>query len=111
MEHAFQALKTNNIDEQEIIRLLPTPGQAKRMGRKVTLRSDWESVKESIMKELVREKFLQNNNLKTMLLQTEDAFLEETNNWNDVVWGVCNGRGQNKLGKILMKIREELKKG
>ena len=47
--------------------------------------------------------------LGTMLLESEEAYLEETNHWGDVYWGVCNGIGENKLGKLLMDIRDDLR--
>lgn len=116
VEHAFQAMKTLNLNEQEAIRKLETPGQSKRAGRKVTLRSDWEQVKVSIMEELVTEKFKQSKFFKSKLLATGDAHLEEGNNWHDCEWGVCNcpshqGVGKNKLGTILMRVRNKLKEG
>lgn len=88
-------------------------GQAKRLGRTITLRSDWETVKLEVMEQLVRQKF-QYQLLKEKLLETEDAILIEGNYWHDNFWGSCTcakcgNRGQNNLGKILMKIREELK--
>ena len=62
------------------------------------------------MEEIIRCKFTQNLDLKKKLLETEDSLLIETNNWNDTYWGVCRNKGQNNLGKILMKIRDEIKK-
>lgn len=61
------------------------------------------------MTEVVEAKFTYNPNLKQMLLDTGDAELVEGNTWNDKYWGVCKGVGQNKLGKILMMLREEFK--
>ena len=82
---------------------------AKAMGRHVTLRRDWESVKDNIMYEIVKAKFTQNEALKERLLATGDSELVEGNDWNDKYWGVCNGVGKNMLGKILMRVRTELK--
>ena len=82
---------------------------AKAMGRHVTLRRDWESVKDNAMYEIVKAKFTQNETLKERLLATGDSELVEGNDWNDKYWGVCNGYGKNMLGKILMRIRTELK--
>lgn len=82
---------------------------AKAMGRHVTLRRDWESVKDNVMYEIVKAKFTQNENLKERLLATDDSELVEGNDWNDKYWGVCNGVGKNMLGKILMRVRMELK--
>lgn len=87
-----------------------SPVQGKRLGRRVNLRKDWNRVRLTIMKEIIRCKFTQNLDLKKKLLEIEDSLLIETNNWNDTYWGVCRNKGQNNLGKILMKIREEIKK-
>lgn len=83
------------------------PSEAKYLGRRVSLRKDWESVKLKLMKDIVREKFLQNPDLMQQLLATEDAYLEEGNDWGDRVWGTVNGQGRNLLGFTLMEIREE----
>ncbi|MGX8680786.1 MAG: NADAR family protein, partial [bacterium] len=83
---------------------------AKKKGRRVLLRDDWEQVKDRIMEEIVLAKFQQNPELKAQLLATGDAMLEEGNQWHDDYWGVDlrTGRGQNRLGRILMKVRLEL---
>ena len=61
------------------------------------------------MYDVCKAKFTQNPNLAQLLIETGDATLIEGNNWDDVVWGVCNGVGENRLGKILMQIRTEIK--
>ena len=83
---------------------------AKREGRKVLLRPDWESVKDGIMEEVVRAKFSQNPALLQRLIDTGDIELTEGNRWHDTYWGVdlATGKGENRLGDILMKIRSEL---
>lgn len=109
VEHAFQASKTVDSVQRKVIARFPKAGQAKRYGRtRVTLREDWESVKDRLMLELVRQKF-KNPELKKKLLDTGDAELIEGNDWGDTYWGKFAGVGQNKLGKILMKVRKELK--
>lgn len=108
VEHAYQAAKTLDLSVRRKIRNAEKPGDAKRAGKNVPLRADWEQVKLSIMEKLVRKKF-QISDLKRALLNTGDSLLEETNKWGDTFWGVCNNRGENHLGKILMKIRDELK--
>lgn len=105
-EAAFQAMKCPE-RIQEFVNL--NPSEAKRLGRKVKLREDWESVKERIMYEICFEKFSKNDKLKNMLIRTNDSYLIEGNWWGDTYWGVCKGVGKNKLGKILMKIRDDLK--
>ena len=62
------------------------------------------------LEEIVEEKFRQNPKLAEMLLATEDAILIEGNTWGDKFWGVCNGVGENNLGKVLMYVRDCLNK-
>lgn len=109
VEHAFQAAKTFDFDQRKLIAAADTPGRAKRLGRTVSLRSDWEQVKDGIMEELVRLKFQSSTSLCLQLRSTGEKELIEGNWWNDTYWGVCNGVGRNQLGKTLMKIREEIK--
>lgn len=108
-EHAFQAAKTLNMDIRKRFCSYDSPGIAKRMGRKIELRSDWEEVKVSTMKKIVKLKFLQHPVLTKRLLNTGNTKLIEGNTWNDTFWGVCRGKGENNLGKILMEVRDELK--
>lgn len=108
-EAAFQAQKT--LDHQERVKFSDpslTPGQAKRLGRKITLRKDWEAVKIKTMYLIVLAKFEQHPNLSARLLATGDEELIEGNTWGDTTWGVCNGTGANNLGKILMQVRQVL---
>ena len=111
-EHAFQAAKTLDKDERTMVQLCPSPAKAKSAGRRrITLRDNWDNIKDGIMLEIVRAKFAQNERLLRKLLVTGDAELKEGNTWNDTYWGVNKetGVGQNKLGKILMQVREELR--
>lgn len=109
-EAAFQAQKeTCEKDKEQYTRM--NPAQAKLVGRNCSLREDWEEIKEQIMYEIVKAKFTQNPNLARLLLDTGNAYLEEGNWWHDTIWGVCNAVGENKLGKILMRVREELDGG
>lgn len=105
-EAAFQASKTLG-DRRQFSTL--NPSEAKRLGRSICLRPDWEDVKNQIMYDVCKAKFTQNNDLKEMLLATGKGHLEEGNNWGDKIWGTVDGVGENRLGKILMRIREELK--
>ena len=107
VEHYFQAAKTTNIEEYEKIAAADTPGQAKRLGRKVTLRPDWEEVKDQVMLDALRKKF-SDDKLRSMLLTTGEEYLIEGNTWGDKYWGVCGGIGLNHLGKLLMQVRDEL---
>lgn len=107
-EHFFQAMKTLDRDKRVQIAAARTPGLAKRMGRTLHLRPDWEDIKEDIMLQGLRLKFSKRR-LKEMLLDTGDEELIEGNNWGDRFWGQCNGEGLNVLGQLLMKVREELR--
>ena len=107
VEHAFQAYKTQSHYERQLISQSPTPGSAKAHGRRVTLRPDWEQIKDEVMEFCLRQKF-QDPVLRRLLLSTGDAVLIEGNTWGDVYWGVCQGTGENHLGSLLMKIREEI---
>ena len=108
MEHYFQANKADNQNDYLHIAYAPTPGEAKRLGRKIQLRPDWEEIKDNVMLTGLRKKFA-NPELRNLLLATGDEELVEGNYWGDTYWGVCNGVGQNKLGKLLMQVREEIK--
>lgn len=81
---------------------------ARKLGRKLTVRPDWDHVKFDVMLKVTREKY-KHPDLKALLLATGDAYLEETNDWGDQFWGVCRGVGTNHLGVILMRVRQELK--
>lgn len=109
IEHAYQAAKTFSPAQRTLIRISETPGEAKRYGRKVTLRTDWDAVKDDIMLDLVRQKFA-NAQLRELLLDTGEAELVEGNDWGDTYWGKYAGVGQNKLGKILMRVRSEIRR-
>jgi ribA/ribD-fused uncharacterized protein len=109
VEHAFAACKTQNGLEAVEVLAETTPGRAKRRGRKVTLRPSWESEKVMVMLNLVREKFRQNPELAKQLLATGEQELVEGNQWGDTFWGVCSGKGENMLGKILMQVRKEMR--
>lgn len=110
LEAAYQAAKsTTQEDFDKFIYL--TPGKAKKLGKKIKLRADWESVKLSIMEELLRTKF-SNVILRNKLMDTGKAELVEGNYWHDNCWGSCTcvkcgNKGENHLGKLLMKLREE----
>ena len=105
-EAAFQAQK--DVSRAEEFTSPSLSGKAaKALGNSVELRKDWDSVKVEILEDIVRAKFNQHEDLKEKLLETGDKQLIEGNWWNDTFWGVCRGKGQNNLGKILMKLREE----
>jgi ribA/ribD-fused uncharacterized protein len=109
VEHAYQAAKACDESTRMLIREAKTPSIAKHLGKSCQLPHDWDKKKVEIMRQLVHEKF-KNPLLRSMLLATADAQLVEGNTWNDTFWGVCRGKGQNWLGKILMDVREKCKK-
>lgn len=108
VEHAYQAAKTLDLKEREKIQKADTPAKAKRLGKGITLRKDWETKKVVIMEELLRKKFKQKE-LKRLLLRTKNEELIEGNNWGDTFWGKFKGKGKNVLGKLIMKIRTDIK--
>jgi ribA/ribD-fused uncharacterized protein len=109
-EHAYQAMKCRTDDERRAFTALDSPGAAKRRGRTVDLRLDWEQVKKRVMLAVVAAKFTQNEALCLLLVETGTAHLEEGNTWHDNFWGACGcpeceGKGLNYLGEILMAVR------
>lgn len=109
LEHIFQWCKTFDEGAADLILNASSPGKARRLGREAPLRKNWEDVKLQVMEALVCFKFLMDSELKTKLLETGDAYLEEGNNHGDRFWGTVNGKGKNHLGKILMKVRRQLR--
>ena len=119
LEHYYVSMKVKNdqqidgkfityIDCRELIAKMPNPARVKQFGKIVKVRRDWDDVKLDVMLWGVREKF-KHTDLKDLLLSTGDQELVEGNTWNDTYWGICRGEGQNNLGKILMKVRMELR--
>lgn len=108
-EHAFQAMKAVERSDFFKIANAPSPSAAKRLGREVYIKRDWDLIKEDVMGDVLYAKFTQNEGLKDCLLNTKNWYLEETNTWNDTYWGVCKGVGRNRLGVLLMKLRDELR--
>lgn len=118
VEHAYQAAKTNipserypfssaaMTEDKRAGRDIMTSGRAKRAGRKVTLDPNFDHTKADVMRALLQQKFA-NPKFGAKLDATGDAELIEGNRWGDTYWGVCNGVGQNVLGRLLMDIRAE----
>jgi len=108
VEHFYQAYKTVNSETYNWIISSDTPGEAKRRGRRSILRADWDTIKVSVMRKLLQKKF-EDPDLRQKLLDTDGYELIEGNWWGDQFWGVCKGRGENMLGRLLMELREEIK--
>ena len=113
-EAAFQAQKTMNRSTRELFATY-TPGKAKKEGKRVPLRPDWDLVKFGLMYDICLQKFSQNEYLKQLLLSTGAALLvEDTTGWHDNVYGCCNcfkcrdRISMNMLGVILMRVRNKL---
>ena len=128
-EHYYVAMKINKpqyiryggllkyydvIDARELVSTVPTSGRVKRLGQSISVRSDWDDIKLKVMEFALRQKF-KDEDLKQMLIDTGSEELIEGNTWHDNFWGICScskcGKGQNNLGKLLMKIREEFRNG
>jgi len=117
VEHAYVAAKTLDRATRYSIAKLSSPGAAKRAGRSLELRPDWDKVKLTVMKGLIRQKFM-HVQLRRLLLSTGGAMLIEGNTWGDTFWGavyrdgaIPGWSGDNNLGKILMKVRDEWMQG
>jgi ribA/ribD-fused uncharacterized protein len=110
-EHAYQAHKSLDRAVRLEVASLATPGEAKRFGRRIALRPNWDRDRKRIMLAVVMAAFTQNQDLAGQLVATEDAYLEEGNHWHDNYWGACRcaahaGDGLNYLGRILMMARD-----
>jgi ribA/ribD-fused uncharacterized protein len=118
VEHAFQAAKTADpVQRVAFRRQGMTPGQAKRLGRAIECRSDWEAIKNEVMKTILLDKFsVRNIVLRHRLLETQGMDLIEDNTHHDQIWGNCicsrprcgSEQGQNRLGILLMEVRDQI---
>lgn len=109
-EHYFQAQKFAGTEHEETVRNAKTPSMAAKLGRSrsLPLRTDWEIMKEDVMRDALRAKFDQHPKLKALLLSTGDAELIEHTR-NDRYWADGgDGTGKNRLGILLMELRAEL---
>lgn len=113
VEHAYQAAKTLDLPTRVRFQTLRTAGLAKRAGRSLLLRPDWEEVKVGIMRDLLTQKFRWRP-LMDQLLATKGYYLREGNTWNDRYWGCVwnpgteRWEGENHLGLLLMELRDKL---
>lgn len=113
-EHFFQASKADDEDVFEHVRGVASAFKAKKLGRDIRLRKNWENIKNEVMLKGLRVKFAIPD-LRKRLLDTGDATLIEGNNWHDQYWGRCDcskhgGVGENWLGRLLMQVRDEIRK-
>lgn len=109
-EHAFQAAKTTQQGTRQYISGLPSPREAKGIGRDLVLRDGWNEIRIDVMRHILKLKFTKEP-FTRLLLSTGDEELVEGNTWGDTFWGVDinTGHGENNLGKLLMEIREQLR--
>lgn len=108
VEHAYVAAKIKDVRKRPLIAMAASSGEVKRMGNVMDTREDWIEVREDFMMEFLIQKFSQPK-FRKLLLDTGDAYIEETNAWGDTFWGVCRGEGLNRLGTMIMEIRESLR--
>lgn len=109
VENFFQAMKTQDVGQRR--RFVDcTPSRAKYLGRSVQLRTDWEQIKLQVMTYAVELKFSPGSDFAAVLLSSGTSYLEEGNTWGDYFWGAVNGEGENWLGLILMRRREQLRR-
>ena len=103
-ENAYQAAKCARKDDRfEFLNC--SPSKAKELGQEVVKRADWYDVKIDVMRKLLNQKFKIGTFNAFQLEQTGDCEIIGGNTWGDVFWGVCDGAGENNLGKQIMAIR------
>jgi ribA/ribD-fused uncharacterized protein len=107
-EHVYQAAKAAYVNEQAWVLQAETASDAKRRGREITCRPEWDQVRKQVMLDVVLAKFTQHPGLAELLTATAPARLVEGNTWDDRYWGTVNGEGANWLGRILMMTRDLL---
>jgi ribA/ribD-fused uncharacterized protein len=110
VEHYYQAMKTLNYTQRRTFAMSSNPADAKKMGRQIQIRSDWENVKIAVMRNALWQKF-KDPELAGMLVSTHPRKLVEGNEWGDKFWGIFKGEGLNMLGQLLMATRERLMTG
>jgi ribA/ribD-fused uncharacterized protein len=106
-EHAYVAAKTTDHNIRAYVASQSTPGAAKKVGRSIPLRENWNDDRVHYMRIILESKF-SDYELRDQLNATKGCELIEGNTWGDTFWGQCNGKGQNNLGKLLMSIRDDI---
>ena len=108
-EAAYQASKFSEEVRQDFSSI--DARKARTLGKTLLgIRSNWEEMKLNVMYRILRVKFSKEP-MRSRLLGTGDACLEETNYWRDIFWGIYNGSGENHLGRLLMVVRDEITEG
>lgn len=107
-EHAYMAAKTTDENIRSYIAAQPNPGAAKKIGRSIQLRENWDNIRIQYMRIILENKFSAYE-LREKLNSTKEYELIEVNTWGDKFWGQCPiGNGRNELGKLLMSIRDDI---
>lgn len=106
-EAAYQSAKCDDEFVKSQFQTL-SPIESKNLSKRIPVKKNWNDIKKQVMYDVLISKFTLTPELKEKLLQTGSKYLEETNYWQDTYWGVCDGKGKNALGELLMKIRNEL---
>lgn len=106
VEHAYIASKQDT-DYWKDLCLRFDASFLKKKSKGIDIRRDWKEVRLEIMYELLLQKF-NKEPFKSLLLEIDEDIVED-NDWNDTFWGICKGKGENMLGKLLMRIRDNLK--
>lgn len=109
VEHAFHACKAKNDEDAKLVRECESAIQAKRLGRQMPVRDDWEEVQIAVMRRLLLVKFCSNRQLVKKLLDTGDRKIVYSNNDGDWYWGQYEGNGHNNIGILLMEVRSILR--
>lgn len=109
VEGAYVAGKTTDDNIRKHIASVSCPREVKHLGQKIKIREDWANVRVPLMEILLRKKFSRGSSLALKLLSTGQVQLVEGNHWGDTFWGECHGFGENQLGKLLMRVRDELR--
>jgi len=110
VEHYYQAQKYQGTETADLIRRAETPLKARKIGqnRSLSPRSDWDTVKESVMREAIEAKFAQNRQVRKLLVATGNVELVHESS-SDLFWGQSRvAIGDNLLGKIIMQVRERI---
>ncbi len=106
-ENAYQAAKSYRFVDGNPF-LTCTPAKSKRLSRQRIIRTDWDDVKLDVMRAVLVQKFCPGSYLAAQLVATGAAEIIEGNTWGDIFWGVCDGVGENHLGRLIMEIRSGL---
>jgi len=109
-EHLYHAMKAATEAGREWVRAAPTAASAKSRGRQIKRVGGWGAKRVDVMRTVLLAKFGQHPKLAAKLIATGDAELVEGNTWGDTFWGrdLATGRGDNRLGKLLMELRGTL---